>query len=101
MAHAERRGVRWQTECDTAFGIGRVRAKAPSPLSTLRSAATEDGRSALRLRRVWRTRTTGEWFSLSSFGGEGWGEEAHHPSRCGGSWRHASRLPHQYIWRAE
>src|ERR1035437_1068059 len=51
----------------------------------------------LHLTRIRRTRPTGEWFSLSSFGGEGWGEEAHHHSRCCGSWLHSSGLPHQYV----
>ena len=32
IEHAKRFGVRWQTECNTAFGIGCVRTKAPSPL---------------------------------------------------------------------
>ena len=40
---------------------------------------------------IWRSRTTSWWFSsLSSFGGEGWGEEAH--CRSCQSWRHANLL---------
>ena len=40
--------------------------------------------SSLPFSRIWRA--TGEWFSLSSFGGEGWGEEVRHHSRFCGSW---------------